>query len=139
MAHPKQTARLSIPAWMQNGTLKAKLNVEGNKMMDAISKTLDFPFKRNGSLVVCTSKDEIPKLEALKRRGENNGVQGLRIIYREELLKMEPNIADGVFAALFAPTGGIVCPFNMTIGYAENAAVNGVEFKMDTAVAGTGK
>lgn len=123
----------------ENGTLKAKLNVEGSKMMDAISKTLDFPFKRNGSLVVCTSKDEIPKLEALKRRGENNGVQGLRIIYREELLKMEPNIADGVFAALFAPTGGIVCPFNMTIGYAENAAVNGVEFKMDTAVAGIRK
>ena len=47
---------------------------------------------------------------------------------------MEPNIADNVYAALYAPTAGIVCPFGLNIAMAENACENGVEFKFDTEV-----
>lgn len=123
----------------KSGTLKAQFNVRGNAMMDALCRDLDIPFKRIGSLTVCTDADKIPALEKLKARGEQNGVPGLRIVYRDELLTMEPHIADGVVAALYAPTAGIICPFKLTMAMAENAAVNGVEFKMDTAVTGIEK
>ncbi len=116
------------------GTLKAKLNVEGNKMMEQLSKDLDFSFKRNGSLVVCTEEAGLKKLEELKGRADKNGVPGVKILNREEVIAMEPNLSDDVIAALWAPTGGIVCPFNLTIALAENAAVNGVEFKLNTKV-----
>lgn len=117
------------------GTLKAKVNVEGNKMMDALSKDLDFAFKRNGSLVVCTEEEGLLKLQELADRAEKNGVPDVCILSGEEVKAMEPNLADEVIAALYAPTGGIVCPFGMTIALAENAAVNGVEFKLNTEVA----
>lgn len=119
-----------------NGTLMAKLNVEGNQMMEALSKELDFHFEKNGSLVVCLDEEDRPDLEKLYERGVKNGVKELRIIEREELVKLEPNIADEAVAALYAPTGGIVCPFGMNIAFAENAAVNGVEFCFDTEVTG---
>lgn len=116
------------------GTLKAKLNVEGSEMMEALSQELDFPFQRNGSLVLCLDEADRPKLHKLLEQGRLNGVKDLRIIEREELKGLEPNISDDAVAALYAPTGGIVCPFNLTIALAENAAVNGVEFRLNTEV-----
>ena len=116
------------------GSLMAKLNVQGNKMMEELSKELDFEFIRNGSLVVCTREEDRRNLQALLENGIANGVEGLRIVEREELLAMEPNISDEAVAALYAPTGGILCPFGLNIALAENACVNGVEFKFDTEV-----
>ena len=117
-----------------NGSLMAKLNVRGNEMMEALSKELDFPFKRNGSLVLCKAEEDMPNLQALYERGIKNGVKNLQIISKEEVKAMEPNITDDVVAALYAPTGGIVCPFNLNIALAENANVNGVDFKFNTEV-----
>lgn len=119
-----------------SGSLMAKLNVEGSQKMEALSKELDFSFKKNGSLVVCLNQEEMPNLQALYERGKANGVKELRMIDREELVKLEPNISDEAVAALYAPTGGIVCPFGMNIAFAENAAANGVEFRFDTEVTG---
>ena len=112
----------------------AKLNVEGNKMMEKLSKELDFSYQKNGSLVVCTNESEVEKLNELLERGKRNGVEGLQILDREELKALEPNISDEAVAALYAPTGGIVCPFGLTIAFAENAAQNGVEFCLDQEV-----
>ena len=123
----------------ENGSLMAKLNVEGSKMMAKLAKDLDFEFIQNGSLVVCTEKEDRPELEALLERGRKNGVEGLRIVEREELAAMEPNISDEAVAALYAPTGGIVCPFNLNIALAENAFANGVEFQFNTEVEGIEK
>ena len=72
-------------------------------------------------------------------KGKKNGVEGLRILEKEELLQMEPNLSDKTVAALYAPTGGIVCPFGLTIALAENACVNGVEFYLNTEVKAVGK
>ena len=118
------------------GSLMAKLNVRGNQMMEQLAKDLDFPFKKNGSLVVCLHEEDMPNLQTLYDRGVANGVKDLRILNREELRAMEPNISDEAYAALYAPTAGIVCPFNLNIAMAENACVNGVEFKFDTEVTG---
>lgn len=116
------------------GTLKAKMNVAGNEKMEALSRELDFPFQRNGSLVLCFAEKDRNKLEKLLEQGIANGVKKLRIIEKEELRQMEPDISREAVAALYAPTGGIVCPFGLTIAMAENAAVNGVEFKLETQV-----
>lgn len=117
-----------------NGSMMAKMNVEGNAMMDELSKQLDFPFQRNGSLVLCLHKEDMPGLQKLYDNGVANGVPGLRILNKEEVFEMEPNVSDDVYAALYAPSAGIVCPFHLNIALAENAYTNGVEFKFDTEV-----
>ncbi|MDD3367314.1 MAG: NAD(P)/FAD-dependent oxidoreductase [Lachnospiraceae bacterium] len=116
------------------GTLKAKLNVEGNAMMDQLSKDLEFDFKRNTSIVLCFSEEDRPNLVKLYERGVANGVPGVKILNGDEVRELEPNVSKTVVAALLAPTGGIVCPFGLTIALAENACENGVEFKFNTEV-----
>lgn len=116
------------------GTLKARLNVEGNRMMEALSRELDFPFKRNGSLVLSFEEEGREGLLELLERGRKNGVEGLCIVGPDKVRELEPNISPDVKAALYAPTGGIVCPFGLTIALAENACENGVEFQLDTTV-----
>ena len=110
------------------GSLMAKYNVEGSVMMPELAKELDFDYDMCGSLVVCLSEDDRPALIKLYENGVKNGVKDLEIIERDRLLELEPNIADNAVAALWAPTGGIVCPFGLTIALAENACENGVEF-----------
>lgn len=121
------------------GSLKARLNVRGNEMMDQLAKELDIPFKRNGSLVVCTKDQDRGGLDVLLEKGKKNGVPDLRILERDELLKFEPNLSDDVTCALYAPTGGIVCPFHMTMAFAENAFTNGVSFFLNTKVTSISK
>ena len=116
------------------GSLKAKFNVQGNAMMGGLSEELDFEFQRNGSMVLCFAEEDRPGLDALYEKGVANGVPDLRIISGDEARAMEPNLSDQVVAALYAPTGGIVCPFGLTIALAENACDNGVEFKLNTEV-----
>lgn len=116
------------------GSLMAELNVKGNQMMEKLSEELDFSFKRTGAFVVCTEKEDIPKLEELYERGKQNGVEDLRILSREEALAMEPNLSDEAEAVLYVPTSGIVCPFGLNIAMAENACTNGIEFRFNTEV-----
>lgn len=115
-------------------SLKGKLNAKGNAMFDKLSKELNFPFVRNGALVLCFDENDYPKLTALKERGENNGVPNLQILDRNKIREIEPNVSDDVVAALYAPTSGLVCPYELTIALAENAFLNGVEFKFETKV-----
>ena len=116
------------------GSLKAKFKVEGNRMMEDLAEELDFEFKRNGSLVLCFAEEDRPALEELYQKGIKNGVPDLKIITGDEVRAMEPNVSEQVVAALYAPTGGIVCPFGLTIALAENACDNGVEFIFNTEI-----
>ena len=118
----------------ENGSLKAKFNLEGNKMMEGLSKELDFEFIQNGSLVLCFAQEDMPALKKLYEKGINNGVEGLELLSGDQIREMEPNISQQVYAGLYAPTGGIVCPFGMTIAMAENACTNGVEFRFSEEV-----
>ena len=116
------------------GSLKAKFNIQGSRMMEELSEELDFEYKRNGSLVLCFAEEDKPALQALYEKGMQNGVEGMSVISGDEARKMEPNIEDTVVAALNVPSGGIVCPFGLTIALAENACDNGVEFCFLTEV-----
>lgn len=116
------------------GTLKAKLNVEGSRRMEALSKELDFPFKKNGSLVISFEEEGKAKLQELCERGQANGVLDLQLLTGEEVRRKEPQLSEEVKAALYAPTAGIVCPFGLNLALAENAAQNGVDFYLNTEV-----
>lgn len=107
------------------GTLKAKYNVLGNALMEGVCAELGVPFLRSGSLVVARGAEEEVQLQILLERGRQNGVPDLEIIGRDRLLELEPHTADGVTAALYAPTGGIVCPYGLTIAAMGNAMDNG--------------
>ena len=121
------------------GSLKAKMNVLGNEMMTQVSEELDVPFKRNGALVLCFDEADKPGLQELYERGVANGVKGLKVLTREEAVAMEPNLSAHVVAALWCPSSGIVCPFELTLGFAENAADNGVEFFFESGVTAIAK
>ncbi len=116
------------------GSAKARFNVEGSQMMEDLSRELDFPYRRCGSLVLCFDEAELPHLRELLDRGVQNGVEGLEILDKAALHALEPAVSDKAVAALWAPTGAILCPFGMTIALAENAAANGCAFRFDTEV-----
>ncbi len=110
------------------GSLKAKLNVRGVELMKKFCEELNVPLKNNGALVVAFSEEEMPHLNELLERGVANGVPELRVVGREELVQLEPNIGDSAVGALVAPTSSIVCPYELTIAGVENAVTNGAEF-----------
>ena len=116
------------------GTLKARFNVRGSKVMKELSQKLDFAYKQNEAMVLCFDDADKHGLEELKERAAQNGVDDVRIITGDEARALEPALSDSVCAALLAKTSAIVCPFEMTIAFAENAFENGVEFKLSHKV-----
>lgn len=116
------------------GTLMAKYNVKGNEMFEELCKELSVPFKRNGSLVLAFDDEDMKKINNLYINGNENGVKGLKILNRDEVLKMEPNLNKNIKGALFAPTGGIVGPFEYTLALVENGVKNGGEILLNSEV-----
>ena len=115
------------------GTYKAKLNVLGNKMYDEICKDLDVEMYRVGSLTLSLSEEDDNTLDLLLDRANKNGVEAY-IVSKEELKKMEPNVTDKARRALFAPTAGIINPFELVVALMENAIDNGVELHLSEEV-----
>lgn len=116
------------------GTLKAKFNVLGNKMMQTVCEELSVPFKQNGSLIIGYSDEDKGLLHELMQQGKDNGVESLELIDKNRLFELEPNLNKEAMYALYAPTGGIVDPFQLTIAAAEVAYQNNVVFQFDTEV-----
>ncbi len=114
------------------GTLKAKLCVQGNKMMDELSKDLGFEFKRCGKVLVGKTEEDLQNLKKTIAQGEKNGASNLFLIDKEELHKICPT-AIGEFA-MFSKNSGILDPFNYTIALAENACNNGAKYFFDNEV-----
>ena len=118
----------------KEGSLKAKLNVRGSQLMPTVCQELGVKYQNNGSLVIGFNEDDRTALEALLVRGNKNGVPGLRIVEKEELKTLEPNLSPNVLCALYAPTGAIVCPYELTIASIGNAMDNGADLKLNFAV-----
>ena len=109
------------------GSLKAKFNVLGNAKYPELVKQLDVPFIQCGSLTIATEDEQLPVLKELAERSKINGVE-VKLLNKEEVLKMETNINPEVKGALYAPTAGIIDPFNLVVHAMENAIDNGVKF-----------
>ncbi|WP_459994938.1 FAD-dependent oxidoreductase [Marinitoga arctica] len=122
----------------KHGTLKGKLSFEGNKLYDELDKELNFGFKRTGALVIGFDENDEKNIFNLYENGIKNGVkkEDIKVIYKDEILKLEPNINKNVKVALIANDVGITSPYEMTIALAENAVKNGVELKLENEVIG---
>ena len=118
------------------GSLKAELTVRGNANMGRLCEELDVPFSRCGSLLVTYDAYSVSRLEKKLKNGIQNGVPGVRLLSGEEAEAMEPMLKPGVTAALYAPSTGTVNPWQLGIAASENAAANGAEVRLNTAVCG---
>ena len=116
----------------ESGTKKAYFNVKGAAMFPALTAALHVPYKKVGSLVAAR-EGGLPALTELKERGERNGVD-VRILSREEIVKLEPNIAPEIRYALYAPEAGVVSPYKLTIAQADHAVLNGAEIRTEEKV-----
>ena len=114
------------------GSLKALTNVRANPMWDQLSAELNFAFARPGDFVVAVGEHELPVLDNLYNQGIKNGVPGMKIISAAEMREKEPLISPEVSRALWASTGGMCDPFQVTVAAAENAVMNGVEVLLET-------
>lgn len=116
------------------GSLKAKLNVKGSEMMAQVCEELGVKYKNNGSLVIGFNDEDKATVEALYRRGIANGVKKLQVLNSDELHRIEPNVSKNATCALWAPTGSIVCPYELTVAAIGNAMDNGAELMLDFGV-----
>lgn len=116
------------------GTLMAKLNVEGAALAKELCHSLDVPYKQIGSLVLAFSESEQNTLHTLYERGVQNSVPGIRLLSAEEVRAMEPAVSEQVTGALYAPSAGVVSPWEYGIALAETAVRNGVELKRSSEV-----
>ena len=103
-AHDKDIVLHSLSLSLRPGSLMARFNVEGSHAMPKLCERLQIPFRRCGALVLCFNEADRSGLEELLLRGVKNGVHGLRIVEREELHELEPNVSSEAVAALYAPT-----------------------------------
>lgn len=117
------------------GSLKAITNVRGNRLYHELEKELDLDIKWTGSLVVATNDEEMATLKELMQRGHANGVEGLQILSKEEVIEQEPNL-ENVAGALWAPSAGVCWPFGAAVAFAECAVQNGAEVIRDCEVKG---
>lgn len=118
----------------KEGSLKARLNVRGSEMMEKVALELGVKYIKNGSLVIGFNEEDKKTLEELYQRGVKNGVKGLELIGRERLKSLEKNISDNAKYALYAPTGAIICPYELTFATVGNAMDNGCGLKLNFAV-----
>ncbi len=116
------------------GTLKAKFNVLGARMMQDYCKELGVKYKNNGALVIAYNEDDKRMLQELLNRGKQNGVNGLEMLTKEQLIDLEPNISVNAIAALYAKTSAIICPYDLTLASMGNAMDNGACLKLEFEV-----
>ena len=116
------------------GTLKAKFNVRGSELMPKVAEELGVKYENNGSLVIGFTKEDRETIKALYERGRTNGVKELKIVEKEELSVLEPNLSEEVLCALYAPTGAITCPYELTIAAIGNAMDNSAELELNFEV-----
>ena len=115
-------------------TLKGQLAVRGNALFDELREELNFGFSRIGEILVARTKEELPILEHLKLQGEQKGVPGLQMWDRKRLRREEPNLSHKLVGALFAPSAGVINPYEFAFALIENAKDNGVVLMVDSPV-----
>jgi glycerol-3-phosphate dehydrogenase len=117
-------------------SVKGQLEWSGNKLWDTLHDELGFGFERIGELTVALDDEESAVLGKLKKQGDEKGVPGLEIWDRERVLREEPNLTPDVVAALYAPTCGVVNPYEACFALIESARRNGLEISLENPVLG---
>lgn len=116
----------------KNGSLMARLCVEGNRGFEDVCKELSIPYKKTGKVLVAFDEEDMKALETIIMRGKANGCEGLRLLNEEEISTIAPGI--GGIGGMLSPNTAIFDPFEFCIAHAENAMDNGVHFSFDSEV-----
>ena len=116
------------------GSLKAKMVVEGARLMIEFCQEHELPYELCGKVVVALTEDELPRLEELHRRGTANGVPGLVRISGDEIREYEPH-STGI-AGLWSPNTGIVDYKAVTRTYAQIVQAGGGQVRLNAEVLG---
>lgn len=117
----------------QPGSLMARSNVLGAKLIPSLCEKLDIPFRLTGSLVL-GFKGEESTLQHLYDNGRQNGVEGLVVLGKNDVLQKEPAVNSKIIGALFAPTAGIVSPWELALAQAQAAVQYGAEVHLESPV-----
>jgi glycerol-3-phosphate dehydrogenase len=116
------------------GSNKAKFNLQGSRMFEALCRELSVPYRRNGAMVLAFDQEQVGVLHELFKQGKANGVDGLEIISREQVLALEPHTNPNVVAALLVNSAASASPYELTYALADHAKLNGVVFRFNTEV-----
>ena len=116
------------------GTLKTAMCVKANRDFDRLCRDLDVRFSRCGSLMAAFGPRAEARLRQKLEQGRANGVPGLALLGRDEILRMEPNLSPDVTLGLYAPGTGTVDPWELGIAAYENARDNGADFRFSREV-----
>ena len=116
------------------GTLKAKFNVRGAKIMESVCNDLDVGYIKNGSMVVAFDEEQLEHVKKLYSRGLENGVDCLSVISGDEARELEPALSKDIVGALLCKSSGIVCPYNLAIASVGNAMDNGCDLEVNFEV-----
>lgn len=109
-------------------TAKALFNVRGNELIWQDAKELCVPHLKCGSIVVAR-REQLAKLYDLKDKADKNGVE-VQVLDRAHTLEIEPNVADEIEFSLYAPSAGIISPYQLAIAYADRAVLNGGQIEL---------
>ncbi len=118
----------------EENTLMAKLNVKSVEMTKELCQKLSVPFAQIGSLVLAFSQQEAQHVQKLYERGVKNGVHGITVLNAEETKAIEPMVSDDVVSSLYAPSAGVINPWEYALALAETAVANGVELMLNSPV-----
>ena len=116
------------------GSMEARMNVPAIEMAREICRKLDVKYRDIPTFVIAFDDREIEYVKELYERGVANGVPGIRIVDREEALRLEPGLDPKLVKALYAPSSGIIDPWEYAVAMAETAVVNGAEIKLSSKV-----
>ncbi|MCR4627974.1 MAG: NAD(P)/FAD-dependent oxidoreductase [Treponema sp.] len=116
------------------GMTMTKLNVDGVAMAKTLCKKLDVPVTWCGSYVVAFNDEEMKTVKKLYDRGVANGVPDMEILNAEQVHNQEKNLSDKIKGALYAPTAGVVSPWEYALAFIETAVRNGTELRRNFRV-----
>ena len=114
------------------GSLEASLVTRSNHLFDEVCRDLDVPFARPGALMVAIDEEQMSLLQKNLEKGRANGVCDLKLLNRDDLCKLEPDISPQALGALFIPRESLICPFSYVTALVENACANDVRLLLET-------
>ncbi len=119
---------------LKHKCLKLKYGVAGNALYADVCRELGVDFRRSGQYVVFDSRLVTLLARSTVKRSRKHGISGVRTVGKREICTAEPCVKDFAKGALYAPSTGVVSPYQLTVAYAENAVQNGATVSLDTAV-----
>ncbi|MCK8059140.1 MULTISPECIES: NAD(P)/FAD-dependent oxidoreductase [unclassified Fusibacter] len=116
------------------GTLKLQMNLRGNHLYEQVSKELGVPIRRCGSSILFRSRVSKLLIPYFVLKAKIIKMPGLSIMSKRKVYEKEPHLAPGISWGVFCASAGVTSPYKMTVAYAENAVINGVELRLNTEV-----